>query len=129
MQFTCSALVFPRVLFVQRHVQHKDVHARLTQKSKLAAFRMLGHQPLQVRLADAPGLGNTRDLEVSPSGRDMRIEAGARGCNQINWNWSSWILCLQGCNVALYPVNHLLIVRTVVASPGLGGIVTIPLSQ
>ena len=63
-----------RVGSIQIEIQVEHVHARLSQKSKLAAFGVLLHQRAHVLLPHASLVGHSRNLKIRCCWRNMRIE-------------------------------------------------------
>ena len=60
---------------IQIEIEIQYVHARLSQKSKLAAFHVLLHKGPYVLLAHSSLVGHPRDLKLRRSRRNVRIEA------------------------------------------------------
>src|SRR5271169_4168883 len=54
-------------------------------------------------------MGNARNLEFSSRRGDVRVQAGARGCHQVDWDRSSWILLLKFLYVALNALKQILV--------------------
>src|SRR5262249_32936449 len=69
---------------VEREIQLKHVHPRLTKDAKLTAFRVLRNESAHLVVGDIAGLRYTRGLVFGGRGRNMRIEAGSRSGREID---------------------------------------------
>ena len=68
-----------------------------------------GHDSPQFLFSNAAFASDARHLKLSRGGRNVRIEAGARGCHQINRHWLARILSLQLLNIGFDAINQFLI--------------------
>src|SRR5262245_25018735 len=80
---------------VEREIERQHVHAGLAEKSERAAFGMLIHELAQAIFGHIAGLGNPGHLEQGGLRRDVRVEAAARGGDQVDRYGSRRVFLFQ----------------------------------
>src|SRR3984893_17686448 len=108
---------------VEREIELQYVHARLAQEPKQATFRVVHDELADAIFGQIARLGNTGHLEKGRLRRDVRIEAGGRGGDQVLRHRRVRIFLFQGVDVALYAVDQRLVRRPEIRAARIGGVV------
>jgi hypothetical protein len=102
---------------VEVQIQFQDIDARFAKKSEVAAPCMFLHERANILVLHATRMGNARNLEFSRRGRDVRVQARAGGCHQVNRDRSHWILGAKFLCVGLYALHQELVGRREIRGP------------
>ena len=92
-------------LFIKREVKLQDVYVRFAENTELARLNVALDKGADLIFAEAAHSCDSRYLEQCRGGSDVRVKAGARSGDEINWNRSLGIVSLRGGCVALYAVD------------------------
>jgi hypothetical protein len=84
-------------------LQH--IYVRFPENAELALRDVVLDEGTDLIFAEAAHSCDSGHLEQCCGGSDVRIEAGARSGDEINWNRSTGIVSLGGGCVALYAVD------------------------
>jgi hypothetical protein len=96
---------------VEGEVQFEDLHAPLAEKPQLTLLGVRGDERANVRLGHLPLARDARHLEVGRRGREVGIEPGGRGGDQIDRNRRARVLLARRRDVGFDVVNQLLVRR------------------
>ena len=110
---------------VEIEVEFEYVDAWLTQDAELACLGVLRYQIVYGALRDVPLLCYASYLVLRRCRCDVWIQAGGRGCNQVDGNIGAGMVCVRCSSVSLYAVDELLVRRRIVGATGVRGVITI----
>ena len=89
-----SARLVQEVGRVKGEVELKDIDARFAEDAELARLSVLEYESAELGLGRVPLAGDARNLEFNGGGRDIGIEPGAGGGDQVKGNRSRLVLRL-----------------------------------
>ena len=96
-------------LAVQIQIQLKHVDSRLSEEAQLARQSVLLNELLYLVFGNSTLAGNSRNLKLGRSGRNIGIESGSRSCDQVNRHGAARIIHLVARYICLHPVDQVLI--------------------
>src|SRR6185295_9787521 len=96
------------LLPIQFKIQFQHVNAWLAEKAKLPPFGVRRDQSTQFFFGNPSFARHPRNLKLSRSGRDMRIETRSGAGHEINWDGLARILSLKPLPVASDAFEQLL---------------------
>src|SRR5262245_97035 len=86
---------------VQRQVEAEDVDPGLAQKPQRAPFDVLVDEAADLVLGEIARLGDAGDLEIGGLRGDVRVEAAARGGDEVDRHGRRSVLALELVDLAL----------------------------
>jgi len=110
---------------VQRQVQFQHIDSAIAQESELRPLGLPAHQGLDLSLAEPPGLGHPVNLVAGGLEADVRIQAAARGGDQVHGDWAPLLRIgrLQGYDPRLHCLPQVRVARGQVGTTTVGPIV------
>ena len=94
---------------IKGEVELKGIDARFAEDAKLPRLGVTGDQGSYVGLGQVTLAGDTRNLEFSRGRRDVRIEAGTGGGDQVGWDERAGIFLVRFFDIGLHSVKQCLV--------------------
>jgi hypothetical protein len=103
-QVRTAKLVRGRVRGIQFKIQFEHIYAGFAEETELPSFSMSTNHRAQIGFTNVTFLRNARDLKFRRSGRNVRIQSGARRRDQINRNRHGRVFCAQPLHIAVHAI-------------------------